>query len=560
MGIRREVTIDGTTYALSTYHERPYRRFAQSSIVGQDKERYWSTWPQRTWHGGERMQRILDAADMEAGRYHDGEGVNVSEWGQVTLQPALTRSLAISSDTLPIVVNAAGTTAIAGITATPYIKIGTYNGTTITWANPSSNPGAAVTKLLVAGSAIYAVTSGGKVFSSADSGATWAEVGSYTTATGLAYVNNKLYVLKGATEVYNHTDSETVCSYGGTHIAGFRDNLYWASDHRLWTYDGNADYEYVKFPQGFNVTGLYPYRMAMWVLGYYKVQGGYKGSIHYIMPGTENHLYTLGDYSADHRIYACSGDDNEVWFASPKRGGADRYDLEQGGISSGPATGTAMYIPPGSMASLEGFLLIGRYDNVGATDGIYAADVASPAAYRATGWFTSPAFDFGYPYDEKVMRAIRINHKRLAANESIKVEYSLDMGVTYHYVGTSSILGATSCEWKLTDPCVGDSIKLKITLVAGTTAGTTPTLRTVTVQGAPRLPNRWQWELALSAYRRNRGAQDKEDLEVSFNKAMPVTFVDRDNQAYTVTIEDIEFQEMMVDKDSAVIVLTLREV
>lgn len=561
MGIIREISIAETDYSLSPYVERPYSRKAQSPIIGQDKERYWFTWPTRTWHAGERMQRILTSADMESGRYHDGEGVNTTEWGELTLQPALARSVAVQSTHLPMVVNSTGTKVVIGTAVSPYCKIGTYSSetNTLTFANPATTaPSAALIDLVVAGSTIYGVTSDGAVVSTTNNGDTWAAYGAYTGALGLAYVNSKLYVLK-STQVYDDDGEEELSSQGGAFIAGFREKLYWANDRRIWIYDGNADYEYCKLPEGFNVTALIPYRMALWVLGYYKCQGGYKGEVHYIMPGTENHLYSLGDYSADYRIKAACGGDDEVWFASPKRGGADRFSMESGGIACGPAWAAAGNIPFKSMASVEGFLVIGRYDDVAGTDGIYVADIASPATYRSSGWVTSPAFDFGYAYDKKVVRSIRIAHDALVAGQSIKIEYSTDYGTNYTIAGTNGDLGSTAYEWTLPS-VVSETIKLRVTLTAGTSLLTTPKLRTVTVQAAPRLNKRWRWDLELMASRKNRGASDKEDLEAAFISGVPVSFADRDGREYTVVVEDIDFQEVIKDSSSAIIVLSLRQV
>lgn len=632
MGIRREIYLDGGEYALSSLHERPYRRYAQSPIVGQDKDRYWFTWPQRSWHGGERMVRILSSADLEAARYDDGEGVDTSTWGQVTLQPALALSFACKSAAMPMITNRSGSKVLVGYATSPYVHVGSYSSPTIVWTATVTAPAAAPVDFCRAGSSVYAALSSGALSVTTDDGANWSASGSHTGLVGLAYVNQSLYGLKSA-QVYNITDSEELVAYGGSYICGWKDSLYWGANNVVYCYDGNADYEYVQLPEGFTMTGLFPYRMALWILGYYKVQGGYKASVHYLMPGTENHLYTLGDYSADHRMYACCGGDDEVWFASPKRGGADRFDLVQGGLGCGPAIGSAMNIPFKGMASIDGFLLVGRYDAAGnngtcqagstttttvlsasasadddtyngmtlrmatgtgagqsvlvtdyvgstrtathaavsvpadasttyhvTTDGIYAADMASPAAYRSSGWFTTCTFDFGYAYDEKVIRAVRVEHDALTTGQSIKVEYSLDMGMTWNILGFSGEVGATSCEWQLTD-AVANSLKMKLTLCAGGTAyATTPKLRAITAQGAPRLPNRWKWELALSAYRRNRGAQDKSELAASFVKGTPIPYIDRDGTEYTVVIDDIEFQEMQVDRDSAVMVITMRQV
>lgn len=556
MGIPREIKLDGEYYALSPHSETPYRRYAQSPLVGQDKMRFWSTWPMRTWHGGERMKRFLNVTDMESGRYHDGEGVFVNEWGELTLQPALTRVVTVQSTTGPMVVSEDGTKVIVGLSVSPYAKIGTVSGSTLSWTDATGLT-AGLVDIISTRSAYYAVTSGGAVMTSAN-GTAWSAHGAYTGAVGVAHVNSKLYVLK-STEVWDDAEDEQLSAIGGSYICGFLDNLYWGSNRRMYTYNGNADFEYRQFPDGFNMTGLLPYRMAIWVPGYYQIQGGYVGVVHYVMPGTENHLYTLGDYSSDHRIYALAGGDNEVWFASPKRGGADRFDLEEGGISCGPAWAAAGKIPFKGMAYFQGFLIVARYDNVAGTDGIYAANLVNPSTYRSSGWLTSADYDYGHSYNEKVIRSIRVEHDRLTAGQSIKIEYSTDRGSNWTTAGVSNLVGSDGQVFFIgAVHCT--QLKLKITLNAGASATTTPKLRTVATQGAPKLDGTWRWELALVAFSKTRGAIDKGNLETSFKKATPLTFVDRSGAPYSVIIEDLEFQEIMVDKDSAIMLITLSEV
>jgi hypothetical protein len=261
---------------------------------------------------------------------------------------------------MPMTVSSTGATLVVGLDESPYIKLWTTSG----WANASSvAETGTVTDLLTAGTTLYGVR-GGAVITSTNTGGTWSAVGSYTTAVGVAYVNGDLYVGK-SDGVYNHTQDEAVTTIGCSAIAGYRENVYFSSDSRLYRYDGRATYLYDQLPQGFNITALIPYRQVLFILGYYKVRTGYKGAVYYLISGSENHLYSLGDYSADHRIYALAGGDDEVWVASPKRGGADRYDLEAGGISAGPIWGAAGYVPFKSIAVCEGYLFVGRYDSVG---------------------------------------------------------------------------------------------------------------------------------------------------------------------------------------------------
>lgn len=364
-----KVTLAGYTYGLDLpgavlYRDPAHRMYPQKQfqIEGMGGE-FWKEWTIRSWHGGERLERILSEDDLESYRYHDAEGLDqslLSKWGELKLAPALTRSLYTQSASMPMTVTSDGSKLIVGLSVSPYVKLWTYTGG---WADTTAVYGSgAVTDLITAGTTLYGVR-GGYVITSTDAGANWTQVGDYTTATGVAYVNEDLWVGK-SDGIYNHTDSESVSSLGCTAIAGYRENVYFAKDRRIYRYDGRATYLYDELPMGFNVTALIPYRQVLLILAYAKVRGGYKSAVYYIVSGTENHLYSLGDYSADHRIYAAAGSDDEIFFANPKRGGADRYDLEVGGITNAPCWGEAGTIPFKSMAACEGYLFIGRYENI----------------------------------------------------------------------------------------------------------------------------------------------------------------------------------------------------
>ena len=364
-----QITLAGTTYGLDLpgavlYRDPAHRMYPQKQfqIEGMGGE-FWKEWTMRSFHGGERLERVLSDDDLDSYRYHDAEGLDqslLSKWGELKLAPALTRSLYTQSASMPMTVTSDGATLIVGLDESPFIKLWTSASG---WANATAVAGSgAVTDLITAGTALYGVRNG-HVITSADTGGTWTEVGSYSTAVGVAYVNEDLWVGK-SDGVYNHTDSEEVTTLGCDCIAGYRENVYFGKDRRLYRYDGRATYLYDELPMGFNLTALIPYRQVLLILGYYKVRSGYRGAVYYIVQGTENHLYSLGDYSADHRIYACAGSDDEIFFANPKRGGADRYDLEAGGITNAPCWGEAGTIPFKSMAVCEGYLFIGRYENI----------------------------------------------------------------------------------------------------------------------------------------------------------------------------------------------------
>jgi hypothetical protein len=556
------VTLAGTTYGLDLpgavlYRDPAHRMYPQKQFQAEGLGgEFWKEWTMRSFHGGERLERILSDEDLESYRYHDAEGLDtclLSKWGELKLQPSLARSFTVQSASMPMVVTSNGTTLVVGLSVSPYVKLWTTSG----WADATAVAGSgAVTDLITAGTTLYAVR-GGAVLTSTDSGANWSAVGEYTTATGVAYVNEDLWVGK-SDGIYNHTDSESVSSLGCTCIAGYRENVYFAKDRRIYRYDGRATYLYDELPQGFNVTALIPYRQVLLILAYAKVRGGYKSAVYYIVSGTENHLYSLGDYSADHRIYAAAGSDDEIFFANPKRGGADRYDLEVGGITNAPCWGEAGKIPFKSMAVCEGYLFIGRYDNVAGTDGVYVADIQNPSAYVTTGWLKTAEYDFGWSNDVKLFGSIYLEHRALVQGQSVTIDYSLDGGTTWYNAGTSAIAGSTNKTLTL-DDVTGQTIKAKVTLAGPGTS--TPTLTKLVVRGAACTDSKWMWDLRFLVIQKWGGTTSLTALRDAINSQRQLDFVDRDGQEYKVIVESMNIDADPDPKQhSAHVTIRLREV
>lgn len=545
--------IPGAVLYQATARKRyPQRQFQIEGPGGES----WKEWTIQSWHGGERMGRILSEDDLNAFRYHDAEGLDqalLSKWGELGLSSSLTRALAVQSENMPMTVTSDGSKLVVGLAVSPYIKLWTYLGG---WTNASSVAGSgAVTDIITAGDTLYAVRNGA-VISSSD-GSAWSAVGSYNTAVGVAYVNGDLWVGK-SDGIYNHSESKEVSSIGCSVIAGYQENVYFGKDRRLYRYDGRATYLYDELPMGFNMTALIPYRNVLFILGYYKVRTGYRGAVYYIISGSENHLYSLGDYSADHRIYACAGADDEIFFANPKRGGADRYDLEVGGITNAPCWGAAGKIPFKGMAVCEGYLFIGRYDNASATDGIYQADIESPTAWKTSGWITTAEYDFGWSNDEKLFGSIYIEHRALAEGQTITVEYSLDGGDTYLPAGFSAELGAVNKTITLNN-VIGQTLKLRVTLAGPGTS--TPKLTKLVARAIPMTDTKWIWDLRLLIRRNWGGSKAMEALERFVRLRRQLDFEDVDGKSYKVVIESVNFESDVDPKnESAHIVMRLREV
>ena len=642
MPLMDTVKIDGvklnidTDPSLDGSVEIPQRYF-----MAIDEGSFWQTWEIRSFEGGERRKRILSESQLTEMTYDDGRSIDVSTWGELKIQPDCARSLAIQSSTLPMVTSNDGSTVIAGITASPYIK--RYLGNPGAWANPSSNPGAAVTDIIAAkGQTLYAIAGTG-TFVSTDNGNTWAATGfgtavhtgtaqdsednntthivlasgasatsgtyvgqtvTFTGGTGsgqtsliisyngttkvatmsavqtapdetttysissdipssptaLAFCANQLYAL--TTSVLKYWDGaawQEAADFGGDFACTYGEQVYFADDNIIYRYNGTSAFEADRLPQGFTITGLYSYRNILFIPGYFLVQGGKKGAVYFILDGRDSHLFNIGSYdgSSDNTVSAVCGGDDEIYFSNQSRGGADRYDMSVGGLSSGPAWGSTGVIPFKGMAYSNGKLFVARYDNVAGTDGVYIANTTIPTAWETTGWLTTPSYDWFFPNDYKVFSQIVVWHKALAAGEYITIHYSVDDGVNYTFAGTSAEVGATMKAFKITN-ARGRSLKLMISLNGQGTS--TPTVTYVRADAAPLGEAKSMWDLNLVMYSPLQGRQQITSLKNSYNSQQVVTFEDQYGEEHSVVFEYLRIKLLTGDKWTAKVMARLREV
>jgi hypothetical protein len=560
------VNLDEERYQLDSTQpdSPPYHKYKEHPFREQSSEQFWRYLHIRSFHGGERQTRYLKESDLDNFAYHDGEGIDISTWGELKLQPVLSRGLAVQSATMPMTVSEDGQTLVVGLTTTPYIKY-TGDGSTFSSATGTCvSNAAAVTDLITAPNGDMYGVQGTKIIKSTDNGATWTNdtsTGVPTTMVAVEHCAGQLYAL-GTTylKYWDGADWESAATYGGTVMCTFQENIYFADNGTLFKWTGQTCFQDDRLPQGFIVTALIPYRKIMWICGYFWVQGAKKGAVFYMVAGHEAHLYSLTHSgTADYRITGVGGSDDEVYIANPKRGGVDRFDLTDGGLSSGPIWGAAGYIPYKSVAYFDGYVAVGRYDNVAGTDGIYIANVANPSTYKSTGWLTTSEYDFDFPHDYKVFKSITVSGKSLAAGEKVQVEYSLDGGTTYYVAGTWYKQATTSATLTL-DNVRGRSIKLKLTLTAGTSSLTTPTVTEVRVDAAPLSEGTWNWRMRLLLSRNRQGDAKIEKLEVASDDQRVLDFVDFRGGEYKVVIDDVDIQQRAGMPDSAVVELGLRGV
>jgi hypothetical protein len=570
MSTLESIKLDGYTYDLDTpgavlgnpAFAGPCRKKYPQKLFRVEDTDYWSSWTMNSFHGGERLERILSEDDLKSFRFYDAEGLDqalLSKWGELKLASSLTRSVAVQSTSIPMTVSSDGTKLIVGLSVSPYIKVWTVADGWVDYGTGTISGSGTITDLITAGSTYYAVR-GGAVLTCVGDPATanWTAVGSYTTAVGLAYVSDHLYIAK-TNGVTNHTDTNDISSEPVSFIAGHRGNIYAGKDRRLFRYDGRAWYLDRELPVGFNMTALIAYRDILLILGYFKIRTGYRGAVYYVLNGSAiNHLYSLGDYSADYRIYAACGSDDEIFFANPKRGGADRYGMESGGLTNAPTWGAVGAIPFKSMAVCEGYLWMGRYDNTVGSDGIWYADIATPTAWKTTGWLKTSNFDYAWSNDLKLFGSIYAEHKALVQGESITIDYSVDGGTTFFNVGSSSAAGSTGKTFSL-DNITGQKICLKVTLSSAGTS--TPTLTKLVVKAAPLTEETWMWDVRLLVTPDNKGAEAIAKYESTVKSRKQLAFEDADGKKYKVSIDDASGEfEAAKNHDYARIKLRLREI
>ena len=219
-----------------------------------------------------------------------------------------------------------------------------------------------------------------------------------------------------------------------------------------------------------------------------------------------------------------------------------------------------MVIPFKSMAICEGYLWIGRYDAVSGTDGVWQADVTVPSTYRASGWLTTPSYDFRFPNQQKLFRDIRVEHAALTTGQSVAVQYSLNEGATWVAGVTSSTVGATFATATLSN-IKANTLKMKVTLTAGASATTTPTVRKLVARAAPVTEAKWMWRLKLLIIPRFGGAALFAAIKSAFAAQQELAFVDVDKSTAQVIISGCQIvRQTSKNDDLGYVIVELREV
>lgn len=557
------VKINGDKYELDTDPKlTAYVETPQEVYLAQSQANFWQSWVMRSWHGGERVTRILSEDDLDKHIFSDGEGIDVSTWGKMKLQPALERSLTLSTSDMVLCTTNDGSAVLCGHgSSSGYMH--RFTGNPGSWSAITTPNSAAVTDIIKGiGQNMYAIQ-GTKIIESDDNGATWsnnASSGVPTDMVALAFCASQLYAIgPDYVKFWDGAAWDDAASWGGDYACTHGEEVYWADDSRLYRWNGTSSYEVDRFPDGFEITGVTSYRNILFCHGRFAVQGGYKGSCYHVIDGRDGHTFNIGSYdgSSDYSINALGGGDDEIWFANQKRGGVDRYDLSKGGLAPGPAWGSAGAIPFKGIATSNGKLFVSRYDNVAGTDGVYIANVTIPTSYRASGYFITPEMDFLVPIATKLYNEIMIHHWALVDGESFKVEYSLDGGTTYVLAGYSNTVGDTSKSFRVPN-ARGDSIILKVTLNGP--GDSTPTLTMVRCDGMPMSDPRYIWNVALAIYSVRGGRNKIKAMRNAYEGRDVLTFQDVHGADHSVVIDNMSTRYPIGDKWTGKVQLTLREV
>ena len=561
MAVLPYIRINGQKYDLDPDPEvESAAEIPQKYLQAADDGDFWQTWEMRSFQSGERRTRILAKDQVEEMTYDDGEHVDISTWGELKLQPALTRSLTVSLSSLPMVASNDGAYIVVGRAG----YISRYNASAGTWALITAPDSGAITDIITGiGQNMYAIQTT-KIIESTDDGATWANntsTGVPTDMVGLTFCANELYAL-GPTylKYWDGSAWQSASTWGGDFVCTYNEQVYFIDAGVLYRYNGTTAYEADRLPAGFAASGLYAYGGVLFIPGYWNVQGGKKGSVFYIMEGRRAHLYNVGstDGSSNYTIAAVAGSDDEVWVANQKRGGVDRFDTSRtGGVSCGPAWGSKGVIPFKGVAYANGRLLVARYDGVGGTDGVYEANVAIPTAYETSGWLTTAEFDWFLPHDYKLFSKIVVEHKALAAAQTVKVEYSLDGGTTYVLAGFSDTIGTTSKTLSITN-ARARSLKLRLTLNGPGTS--TPTVTYVRVDAGPLGEATSLWDYNLAAFSALQGRQRVLELKKAYKLREVVVHTDVYGSVSNCVFEYLKIRPQLGDKWTVRVFMRLREV
>ena len=392
---------------------------------------------------------------------------------------------------------------------------GVHRGNTSSWAHWSDLTG--VLKILYHNKLLYGITSQ-KLYS----------IGATTASVEKADV--------GASWTLTGITAEGTLFGGDIYICGHNGNV-----TKIWVYDSVGISEVTELPSGFIGLGCKYYQGVIWIYGYKDTPstGSKIGITYNISNNTVGFGFEIGEEIASrpYHINEISPHETKIYFAYNHLTGIGYYNISIGGISKN------IYISLTSAEANE-VRAISTYKNktyfTVKGQGVYKEG----AAYNTSGYVIQSLDAYGIPNITKLYRRVGVTHKALVAGESVKVEYSTDRGTTWVEAGTSSTVGAKSCEWSIvTSNVKAKEFQIKTTLTGD--GSTTPTVLSVFYSCEPLAEFTYDLELLIAAFDhpllldgRTKDSKLGKDiinsLWASIEKQEILSFTDTDGATYNV--------------------------
>lgn len=173
---------------------------------------------------------------------------------------------------------------------------------------------------------------------------------------------------------------------------------------------------------------------------------------------------------------------------------------------------------------------------------IYKIDTTK---YASSGYYTTGLFYGNKPAIDKLWYSASINFKALVAGESLEILYSTDYGSNFTSIGTASYANDGGISEKVIlfpAGTVSKHIEVRVTVTAGTSQATTPTLKDIVIRYRPIAEERYRWTLNLKCIN-NLELVDSQSEEPLRGQDLRNSLLVAKETKSTVDFEDVDFFE-----------------
>ncbi len=521
VGTKYHIAIDGTGYILANYGEFKRIKEAQPSFVDVQAQNekgdktldsFWWYETFTDFKKGEGQKHLLDNE-----RYWTSTGIDISTPKEFKLLKTTSKVQQLNQSTsaqAPAIV--AGDYIYIGNTSITSTKYDCkYSSDAVTFTSVSSAVTSPMLDFEVDGTTIYAASAASVRKGTVGSNTDWTTATS-TPMTKLCYHNKNLYGIDSTSFYLCATDgsASTPAKYTATGFtltdldAGESGHIYFVGYNNqrgvVFDYDGTNTTVYATLPTGFIPTCLYYYLAGIYVGGYY-IEGSTGGQAGVYQIGADGQITKLAildkadtTTGRQHAIRCIQGIGTKLYLGGDHLTGLYVYDLAQSGVSKN------IYVTLTSAAANKVqdicWFLNKPYFSVAlnsTSGGLYA----EATTYVSTGNLKTSITDFGTT-NIKLVNKIIINHTRLASGEQLQVDYSTD-GTTWLYGAETKTVGQYKTEVPF-DNLKTDRLSVKVTVRAGTSSLTTPTIYDIKIQAVPILNDLYIWSIPVQAYHKTK--------------------------------------------------------